>query len=113
MERNAGSGSTATRRGTAILSLEAYQALRAAVAEEVALSSHSSSATERGAISRESSRDPGTAHGTIVVRQTFLNLVSFIIYIILMQNLSVTKSKDFKIVINGQSPSPSTSPSTD
>ncbi|MCG8625368.1 MAG: hypothetical protein MJE68_25645 [Proteobacteria bacterium] len=97
MERNADSaaGSIATRRGTAILSLKAYQAIRAVVAEEVAMSSHSSSAAERGAVSRESSRDPGSAHGTIVVRQTFLNLVS--IYNILMQNLSVTKSKGFKI----------------
>ena len=66
------SGSSAASRGTAI-SLEAYQAIRAAVAEEVAITSHSS-ATERGAFSRE--RDPATAHGIIVVRQTFLNLVS-------------------------------------
>ena len=83
MERNvnskehfSGSGSSAASRGTAI-SLEAYQAIRAAVAE-VAITSHSS-ATERGAFSRE--RDPATAHGIIVVRQTFLNLV-FIYYII-------------------------------
>ena len=39
------------------------------------MTSHSSSATERGAVSRER-RDSGSAHGSIVVRQTFLNLVS-------------------------------------
>ena len=87
MERNvnskehiSGSGSSAASCG---ISLEAYQAIRVAVAEEVAMNSHSSSATERGAVSRER-RDSGSAHGTIVVRQTFLNLVSiYYIYIIL------------------------------
>ena len=61
------------------ISLEPYQAIRVAV-DEVAMTSHSSSATERGAVSRE--RNPASAHGTIVVRQTFLNFVSiYIIYI--------------------------------
>ena len=59
MERKpctSGAGSAATGRGTARsinLPVEAYQAIRAAVAEEVAMNSHSF-ATERGAVTRQS-----------------------------------------------------------
>ena len=61
MERKpctSGTGSVATGHGTArsiSLPVEAYQTIRAAVAE-VAMASHSS-ATERGAVTRESGGD--------------------------------------------------------
>ena len=61
---------SATKNG---ISLQAYQAIRSAVAEEVAMNSHSYTATDRGAAVREgrgssSSRGEGaSAHGSILV----------------------------------------------
>ena len=74
-----GTGSTATscpvnerRNG---LSLEAYQAIRAAVAEEVGMNSHSFAVTttEAGAVAREGvkRREGAQARGTIVVSYNF------------------------------------------
>ena len=67
--RSAASNGTSLRNGMGI-SLEAYQAIRAAVAEEVALTSNLQlTASESGAVVRErGERGEGApAHGTVVV----------------------------------------------
>ena len=76
---NASAGSSTGSTATSCpvrnrLSLEAYQAIRAAMAEELAMNSHSFAvtATEAGAVARERERREGPqARGTIVVSYNF------------------------------------------